>query len=986
MLRQRGSAPSRGRGPSLARGLASCAVTALVTVVAVVAPGAGVASGLGACGHVGGRELFAADVAPLLERQCLGAPCHGVAPGAEARGEVVNWSQFHVRTTSDGRIADMDAAYSVAKARINTVERAELSTLLRKPLAQGAGGLLHKGGVSFARRDDPDYQRILAWIAAESEGGEGGSHLSPNERRFASDVLPALATRQCMNGPCHGSVAPFTAFEPPMELDGALVFSTEAVRKNYHAARMHLFLAGDPALSRLVRKALPLDRGGILHRGGNGIFFAPSGPDPGSDPTVRAIVGWAGAEREEALGTRGPPGLRGVVLVRGPVAPAPAFEHDAFTPGTDLWVLEPPVPGGTLRSLTAAAHPEGPADVRDPAVSHDATRVVFAMRRSVEDAHNLYEIRVDGTGLVQLTHDLGRLPRGGRAANVQPTYGPDGRVYFVSTRAGHLADTGALDTEIWAVSPRDGALERVTHDPSPEATPAFIGTGKSYGTLSFTVLRGLGGRSKGVVFRGPLDRNKKYHGDPELHVHHGITPAAELVYGARAMPDGRFAAALFDRASVWRGGRLAVFDRQLGPEIAGGHEASSSEPGYRAAFTVLDERAATSGRSPGGVYRHPVPLPDGRILVSYADGPLDLGATAPSPSLSLVALTLSEDPRTGRPAIAKREVLATDPGGAMYDGEPIAPRPLEDDPTHEPAWDPSRETGTLSYRHVETLEAIMSYLEPRGAKPLRADLVYARLVEAVPTTPDDLAQGPVSLGAHGRARILAEVPLAGGSLHLEVPAGRPFRVQTLDAARMAVGAQHDRWIDVAPGQVFPGGVSPELYPTLCAGCHGALSGQASSVGGVVPDVVTQASVTLATHANMDPRRPLPPTKVGDAPIAVDFRRDVRPLLARSCAGCHGGATPAGGLDLAARTTARFDTAYEALLAPGVGSGNGKRYVDEPGSSAFTSHLTERIYGRELGAPRAGVGAACTGSPALSDSERLVFVRWIDLGATYRGSP
>ena len=36
-----------------------------------------------------------------------------------------------------------------------------------------------------------------------------------------------------------------------------------------------------------------------------------------------------------------------------------------------------------------------------------------------------------------------------------------------------------------------------------------------------------------------------------------------------------------------------------------------------------------------------------------------------------------------------------------------------------------------------------------------------------------------------------------------------------------------------------------------------------------------ASTTLATHENLNPNRPLPPRKLEEAPIALDFRRDVR---------------------------------------------------------------------------------------------------------------
>ena len=229
---------------------------------------------------------------------------------------------------------------------------------------------------------------------------------------------------------------------------------------------------------------------------------------------------------------------------------------------------------------------------------------------------------------------------------------------------------------------------------------------------------------------------------------------------------------------------------------------------------------------------------------------------------------------------------------------------------------------------METLEAVFSNIEQRGPKPLRDDLVAARFLEWVPVTADDLLAGPISLGGHGRTRILGEVPLSGGSLFLEVPADIALRVQFLNADGMAVGAQHNRWIHVAPGEKFPGGVTPELYPSLCAGCHGSFSGAPGDAGGTVPDVVTAASVTLATHENMNPERPLDPVPLGDAPLVIDFRADVRPLLERSCAvsGCHTTSAAAGGLSLEATPTADFDTAYEALLEPGLGSGGGRKYV------------------------------------------------------------
>ena len=941
---------------------------------------------MAACAPPSARDRFEAEVVPVLERHCASGACHGVEPDAEAKGEIIEWRHFNIRLDSQGRIVDIDQAYAISKSRINTVEPPDFSSLLRKPLAVEAGGTFHAGGVIFRKREDPAYETVKQWIEMETDGGEGGrlDDLSTNQQIFARDVLPRLAARQCSSSACHGPVAPFTAFEAPIIIDGTPTFSHESILHNYASARMHLFLGGDPTLSRLIRKAIPPEHGGIVHRGGNDIFFNQGKPgDPRADADVEAIASWAEAERATTLGAM--PVYHGIVFVRGPIKPASPFEHDVFVPGSDLFVLDSGDSPSSARNITASAHPEGPADVRDPAVAHDGDRIVFAMRKSAQSVHELYEIHRDGSGLRQITQSTPLLPSGGRVSHVQPTYGPDGRVYFVSTRAGHLAEhLTRLDTEIWAVDPKTQALERLTHDPAPELTPTFFGVGKSYGTLAFTVVRATADGDRSVVFRMPLDHNKVFHGDPELHIHHGLTATHDLILGMRAMPDGRFSASLVKFDSVWQAGTIAVFDRQIGPELSPEKVSLASVGGFRHAFVPLVIPPDPSG----GLFsaaRHPVPMPDGRLLVSLVKQPFDPSNSAAQPDFGIYLLTLAEDRTLEGPRITAIEPVTNEIGIAEYDAEPLVARPLEDDPTHEPAWDPNLSTGKLAYRHVETLEAIMRDMSPVGPKSLRNDLVQVRLIESIPTTPADLAAGPISAGIHGRSRILAELPLLGGSLFLEVPASTPFRVQTLDADGLAAGTQHRRWLDVAPGQTFPGGVSPLLYPTLCATCHGSLSGHPEDSGGPVPDAITGASMTLATHEALDPRRPRTPVPVGDHPIVIDFRADVLPLITRSCVkGCHEGPNAAGNLELNAQATANFDSAYEALLVAGTGSGHGKKYVDDTGSSARSSYLVERIMGRELDAPRI-LDGICKGAPPLDDDERLTMTRWIDLGAVYRGA-
>ncbi len=64
--------------------------------------------------------------------------------------------------------------------------------------------------------------------------------------------------------------------------------------------------------------------------------------------------------------------------------------------------------------------------VRDPQVSYDGRRILFAYRRGGTPNYLLYEIQADGSGLRQLTE--------GDYDDFEPTYLPDGSIVFVSSR------------------------------------------------------------------------------------------------------------------------------------------------------------------------------------------------------------------------------------------------------------------------------------------------------------------------------------------------------------------------------------------------------------------------------------------------------------------------------------------------------------------------------------------------------------------------
>ncbi|MHC4228750.1 MAG: TolB family protein [Planctomycetota bacterium] len=65
--------------------------------------------------------------------------------------------------------------------------------------------------------------------------------------------------------------------------------------------------------------------------------------------------------------------------------------------------------------------------VRDPEIHFDGGKIVFSMRKDINDDYHIYEINADGTGLRQLTCALG-------VADFDPLYLPDDSIVFSSTR------------------------------------------------------------------------------------------------------------------------------------------------------------------------------------------------------------------------------------------------------------------------------------------------------------------------------------------------------------------------------------------------------------------------------------------------------------------------------------------------------------------------------------------------------------------------
>lgn len=971
------------------------------------------------CGTTSTADTFEAKVVPIVEARCAAAGCHGSGPGEAHELDAKRWLTFKV--DGAGKITDPAEALASVKAKINSVEDFNFSSFLRKTLPVAIGGQYHFKGQVFQSREDADYQTLAEWTASVSDGTEGADQppLTANEQLFSSHVYPLLIDRGCATATCHGSLMFGGATFHAPALPGTHSLSTADLRATYGEAKRNLSLWGDPLKSRLLAKILPPEHGGIAHKGGNDVFLAQEsegGKDPRQSATVKSILTWIEAERAAAMGgvasVAADPAL---VVVGGPLPAAGPFEVAPFTPGSDLYRLDPPYTGAPV-PLTVGAH-SGPADVRDPAISHDGKTVVFSMRTSTADAHNLYTIGVDGTGLVQLTHDGALAANGLTIGNFAPTWGPNGgfeptsgvapeeRIYFSSTRAADLADLATVQNADLYVVDRNGQnLERLTYTVVPEVAPHFLAVGEFAGTMAYTIKRSAEGGYKGVFFRFPIDHDAAHHIQPEAHPHFGMSEPEQVFYRLRELPDGRAAVVLLDDNNYWRGGQLAVLERQFAVEIPVGQEAAATVPNFRHALTVLTPQAARTAVSPDGLWRDPLPLADGSLVAAHAPGPIDLSDRTLQPRTELVRVILAEDRASGRPVVHSTVPLLSDPARAW--SQPVAayPRPAED-PAHARKWNSVDKTATLVHSGVQVIEAVLSQLAPTAARNLREDVAYVRAVVPVSVAgPLDVTPVPPAETLHnapnatvtsltGRMPLFAAVevpPAPDGSLAATIPAQVPIRVVTLDQDHVAVGSLQHQWYAALPGERFPVGIPLTSYNARCGGCHGAMDGQKNSVLQAPTDFITQASVTAAMYADSDRRRPnILPIIDSSFFVFSDFQTDVQPVLSAKCAtaGCHGSTTPAGKLDLSATKTLHYTQAYENLLQKGTGSANGYRYVDADGYRARGSHLAEKVMNREYDASSAlGVQCPPSSAPQLTADERLAILRWIEFGAAFHGLP
>lgn len=637
-----------------------------------------------------------------------------------------------------------------------------------------------------------------------------------------------------------------------------------------------------------------------------------------------------------------------------------------YVAGASLVLLRPAGPQGQLTDLSAN-FPE--ADFRGLDTSFDGEEVVFSMRTSPRDYFHLYVVSIAGQELRQLTF--------GPYDDTAPAYVSPTRIAFVTTEA---SETQGMRSDEYG-GPRGAGRLAFVHAERGDGERRLCPPNMSGVADPFSMNDGRVGYSLWAHL-GPSNEVELWSANPDCtdarsldFVAASVTPGSNALVQARASGDELVMVAT-RRRGTFGAGALVV-------------------RGASGGFTSLTPGVPRDGReSAEGRYRDPTPLPEGGLLVSWAPGSVDEGTfvNGDPPDFGLYRF----DPESGR-----RTLVWDEPDFVESMPRPAVVRePPPEIPDAAPAEVTTIHIGGTDVAATALADEVVSggQFDATPVADALRETVAMRIIEGY-----GREVGPIrehGLGLLEGGAILGEATVHGdGSWSAEVPAHTPVRLQPLDRFGMAIRSEL-RWFTGAPGE-----------DRSCGGCH---EGSA--------EVAPRAGDTTQADAR-EPELLVPPIGMREEVAYDGAGMTIQSIFTSRCAQCHDGSgdpeaipldpTPdplwnrsysirtnggnfsvpvlrlTGGPSVGSAAAAAYPLSYVSLVYPAAmmadsRPGAARQWV-APGS-ARRSRLVQVL---DIDAADDPGTWAFGGSPhpedvggELTREERLMIIRWIDLGANY----
>ncbi|MDY0167921.1 MAG: hypothetical protein RBS80_15340 [Thermoguttaceae bacterium] len=491
-----------------------------------------------------------------------------------------------------------------------------------------------------------------------------------------------------------------------------------------------------------------------------------------------------------------------------------------FRPGSALCMME--LDGLFAIVRTLIDDPGGV--VRDPDVSYDGDRILFAWKQSDrEDDYHLHELNLATGERRKLTEGLGY-------ADYEGAYLPDGNIVFNSTRSVQTVDCWWTEVSNLFLCDVDGRFMRQvgfdqvhTNFPTVTCDGRVIYTRWDYNDRGQIYPQGLFQMNPDGTSQRALYGNNSYFPTTLIH--------------ARSIPGTGKYVAIFTGHHTTQKGWLGIIDPSRGRE---------ENQGAQLIAPVRDTPADRIDRygQAGDQFLYPYPLSEREFLVSFQ----------PGGEGQFGIYYVDEDGR--------RELLASDPGVHCNQPIPVRSRPR---PTPRPsAVDYRRDTGAVYMQDVYYGLGLPD-VERGTIAALRVIALEYRAAGVGSNGNSGPAGGalistPISIqGAWDVKRVLGTAPVQpDGSAAFEVPARTPIYFQAVDRRGHAVQTMRS-WTTLMPGEV-----------QSCVGCHDHKN--------------TSPPVAVMTQAALEGPRPL--DEFYGPPRGFSFIQEIQPILNRYCVACH----------------------------------------------------------------------------------------------------
>jgi len=513
-------------------------------------------------------------------------------------------------------------------------------------------------------------------------------------------------------------------------------------------------------------------------------------------------------------------------------------------PGGRLLVLEGLSPEGKLTQLMPQPPLHG--SFWRPDLSFDARKALFCFKPHNEKSFHLYEINVDGSGLVQLTD--------GRFDDFDPIYLPDGEHILFSTTRGHTYVRCMPPTNAYVLARCDGDgknIYLISRNNEPDYLPSVMNDGRVIYTRWEYTDKPLW-RAQGLWTVNPDGTQvNTFWGNQ--------TVWPDLIKDARSIPGSRRVMFTGSAHHNWFSGSVGIIDPDRGFNFPLGLTKVTADVAW-----------PESGNGPVDPVESPAYHPSGQYSGYYSPYPLgerDFLVSA-SRNGKFVLYLMDTD--------GNRELIYEGVNN-IFHALPLKPRPRPPVIPDRVAW-PSREERLHPKQGVIYSRSVY-YGAP---KELEGKAKYLRVLNIEPKTytywhkRPYLSTGPVVsiVQSEGVKRVIGTVPIEeDGSVAFHAPPGKALHFQLLDEKYRALQTMRS-FTGVMPGE-----------RRGCLGCH--------ELHSTTPESDLQ-SIALSNQ----PREITPPPWGDDT---VSYPRYVQTVLDTHCGKCHQGDGEAREtLDLTAR--------------------------------------------------------------------------------------